>query len=241
MSRPVNLLTLIVLLTVGLAATASAEIPSNYPPCVRQVDEASTLYHSGKIANARVIFERVIEELGKTANSNQPRGEGPVPVVTVCLINAHRRLATLQANGGDHKRGIDHYSKALQYLQPYTQFPDIAAQVYWERGKAYEHQKLYAAATADYSAAIQLDQTHVKSWADRAVSRYYLEQFLDCIDDANRALALDPNLAEMFFVRGSAKLKLKNMSGLIDIQLSARLGNALAQDTLDKGRIEWRK
>ena len=82
------------------------------------------------------------------------------------------------------------------------------ALVHVSRAFVHTRQGDFAAATADYNAALRLKPDHAQAWADRGYVRTMLGQIDDAIRDLDYALELKPDDFAAHFSRGFAYFNL---------------------------------
>ena len=81
-----------------------------------------------------------------------------------------------------------------------------------QSGLAHFAQKDYAAAIADYDAAIPLNPTYVPLFQDRARANIELKDFAHALDDFNAAIRLEPRMASGYADRGVFYLSQKDFA-----------------------------
>jgi tetratricopeptide (TPR) repeat protein len=89
-------------------------------------------------------------------------------------------------------------------------------------------------AISKYTKCIQLSPDFLRAYNNRAVAYYKSGQISNAIDDANAYLKEDPHHAEMYYVRGLARVDLGKAEGLTDLKLAADMGHPLAKNLLDR-------
>jgi tetratricopeptide (TPR) repeat protein len=67
---------------------------------------------------------------------------------------------------------------------------------YYREAKALEKSGRYEAALEAYTKAIEISRDYGHAWYCKAQLHYRLEQYRDCVECAERALALQPNWSE---------------------------------------------
>lgn len=92
---------------------------------------------------------------------------------------------------------IADYSKAIELA------PD-SADVYFNRGDAYDELGEYGKAVADYNKAIELDPTHTSAYYNRGCAYGELGAYDKAIVDYNKVIELNPNNVLAYYNRGLA-------------------------------------
>ena len=92
---------------------------------------------------------------------------------------------------------IADYSKAIELA------PD-SADVYYNRGDAYDEMGEYGKAIADYNKAIELDPNHTLAYYNRGCAYGEIGAYDKAIADYNKAIELNPNDALAYYNRGLA-------------------------------------
>lgn len=80
------------------------------------------------------------------------------------------------------------------------------AQDFVQRGNRYSRNGVYEKAVADYTQAIELDQTFADAYFNRGVSYYELNLYDEAITDFTAAIELDPNDDNFYSRRSLAYL-----------------------------------
>ena len=116
-------------------------------------------------------------------------------------------LTCLDSQPGDNKYGpnpkeesddsITDYSKAIESA------PD-SADVYYNRGAAYDEMGEYGKAIVDYSKAIELDPNHTLAYYNRGCAYGEIGAYDKAIADYNKVIELNPNDALAYYNRGLA-------------------------------------
>jgi len=89
------------------------------------------------------------------------------------------------------------YNKAIELA------PD-SADVYYNRGDAYDEMGEYGKAIADYNKAIELDPNHTLAYYNRGCAYGEIGAYDKAIADYNKAIELNPNDALAYYNRGLA-------------------------------------
>ena len=116
-------------------------------------------------------------------------------------------LTCMDSQAGDNKYGpnpkgesdnsITDYNKAIESA------PD-SADVYYNRGDAYDEIGEYGKAIVDYSKAIELDPNHTLAYYNRGCAYGEIGAYDKAIADFNKAIELNPNDALVYYNRGLA-------------------------------------
>jgi len=96
---------------------------------------------------------------------------------------------------GESDNSITDYSKAIELV------PD-GADVYYNRGDAYDEMGEYGKAIVDYSKAIELDPNHTLAYYNRGCAYGEIGAYDKAIADYNKAIELNPNDALAYYNRG---------------------------------------
>ncbi len=164
-------------------------------------------------------------------------------------IDAQYGRGTAYIAGGRFGDAINDFSSAIVELSSFDGLNQYKAKLYDSRGMLYfrvgtagvtvlSREDLERAAL-DYTRAIEIDPLFIRSHANRAVANVLLGRNREAIDDCDAYLKHDAKFAEMFYVRGTAKLALKEGSGLADIRTAAKMGHGWAQELLRRSGVSW--
>ena len=91
-----------------------------------------------------------------------------------------------------------------------------SAELYFNRGLAYDNLGRHAEAIQDYDKAISLDQTDADAHFHRGLAHADLEQFQAAIQDFGECLRLDPEDPEAYFSRGVIYFRLGQYRAALD-------------------------
>ena len=86
----------------------------------------------------------------------------------------------------------------------------LSADDYYHRGQARADRHDYRGAFDDYSRALELQPKLVDAWIDRAISRFWLDDYAAMRADLDQALILAPASAEAIYWRGVAFARLRD-------------------------------
>ena len=134
---------------------------------------------------------------------------------------------------GEYQSAIDDLTECLRIDTNY-------ALAYNMRGFAYRNLGNYEEAIADYTRAIRIDPDRIdddiadaKYW--RGEAYYNLGNYEKAIADFTEFIRLAPDIADTYYNRGLAKLKLgQKESGCLDLSKARELGFADANDEITK-------
>lgn len=84
---------------------------------------------------------------------------------------------------------------SIPAMRPYLTPPEepTDAEGYNRRGNQYSRNGAYEQAIADYTRALELDDTLADAWFNRGCSYYEMGMYNQSIEDLTRAIAIDPN------------------------------------------------
>jgi tetratricopeptide (TPR) repeat protein len=107
----------------------------------------------------------------------------------------------------DGKKYTDPH-KAIVYLSNAIKLQPNDAEIYYNRGVAYDNLGQYQSAIKDYNQAIQLRPGYAEAFYNRGTIYSEIGQYQRAIEDFNQAIRLQPNDAEAYHGRGFAYDKL---------------------------------
>ncbi|MDD5525227.1 MAG: tetratricopeptide repeat protein [Smithella sp.] len=107
----------------------------------------------------------------------------------------------------DGKKFTDPH-KAILYLSNAIKIQPNDAEMYYNRGVAYENLGQYQPAIKDYNQAISLKPAYSEAFYNRGTLYSEIGQYRQAIEDFNQAISLQPNDAEAYHGRGFAYDKL---------------------------------
>jgi tetratricopeptide (TPR) repeat protein len=155
------------------------------------------LIASGKGDNeaAKKAYTRVVELDKKHAEAYLQRGK---------LIKAEARAVKddKEKKSSLYQEAIRDFGRALQHK------PDLTA-AYVERADIFYRRDNLDAALTDYDAVLDMDKTDAEVLAARAYVHYWQGKSDKAVADAEEALKANPECARAYYVRGVARLALK--------------------------------
>ena len=107
----------------------------------------------------------------------------------------------------DGKKFTDPH-KAILYLSNAIKIQPNDAEMYYNRGVAYENLGQYQPAIKDYNQAISLKPAYSEAFYNRGTLYSEIGQYRQAIEDFNQAISLQPHDAEAYHGRGFAYDKL---------------------------------
>ena len=125
----------------------------------------------------------------------------------------------------DGKKFTDPH-KAILYLSNAIKIQPNDAEIYYNRGVAYENLGQYQPAIKDYNQAISLKPAYSEAFYNRGTLYSEIGQYQQAIEDYNKAISLQPNYASAYNNRGIYFLSHGNKTlGCFDAQRACTLGN----------------
>ncbi|HNY50474.1 MAG TPA: tetratricopeptide repeat protein [Smithella sp.] len=106
--------------------------------------------------------------------------------------------------------------KAIEYLNNASKLQPENAEIYYNRGVAYDNLGQYQPAIKDYSQAIRLKPDYAEAFYNRGTIYNELAQYEQAISDFNQAIDLQPTDAEAYHNRGFAYDKLSQFEQAIE-------------------------
>jgi tetratricopeptide (TPR) repeat protein len=126
--------------------------------------------------------------------------------------------------------------KAILYLSNAIKIQPNDAEIYYNRGVAYDNLGQYQSAIKDYYQAIQVNPDYAEVFYNRGTIYSEIGQYQRAIDDYNQAISLQPNYANAYNNRGINFLSHGNKTlGCFDSQRACALGNCKLLE-MAKGR-----
>lgn len=107
----------------------------------------------------------------------------------------------------DGKKFTDPH-KAILYLTNAVKLQPNDAEIYYNRGVAYENLGQYQPAIKDYNQAISLNPSYSEAFYNRGTIYSEIGQYQQAIEDFNQAVSLQPDDAEAYHGRGFSYDKL---------------------------------
>lgn len=131
-----------------------------------------------------------------------------------CNTRAKEAPTKLWESGNENMRNRN-YSQAIQdYTKLIELRPDFA-DVYRNRGLAYQNQRNFSLSLNDLNKFIELKSDVSFAYETRGWTKYYLKDFMGAIADFNKQIELDPNSPDAYYNRGSVKSELNDEYGVI--------------------------
>lgn len=126
------------------------------------------------------------------------------------------------------------FKKAKKYLDKVLEYEPNAPNVLLERGYCQKEIKENKGAISDFSKAITLDSTNYIPLGLR--SGIYLEekQYKNAIADAEAAMKIYPEYPYAYYIRGMARMALKEPDYCNDLKTAESLGNQEATEVIKK-------
>lgn len=127
------------------------------------------------------------------------------------------------------------YFGALSFLNKAIAMDSANESAYLKRGDIRIQVKDYTGAEDDYSKAYSLDSSDIVLLASRASERAAQENWRGALEDYNRVIAVYPNIADFYNIRGLVKMEmLDSLGGLADIDKSLSLDSNLLEGYLSR-------
>ncbi len=116
--------------------------------------------------------------------------------------------------------------KAVEYLNEFIRLKPDAANIYYNRGIAYQNLGQHQPAIQDFDQAIRLSPNFAEAYNNRGNAYQTLGQYQRAIQDFDQAIRLRPNFSEAYNSRGAAYLMSRNNSqGCEDLKKACSIGN----------------
>jgi tetratricopeptide (TPR) repeat protein len=126
------------------------------------------------------------------------------------------------------------YKKAKKYLDKVLEFEPNAPNVLIERGYCQKEEKDFKAAIKDFTQAITLDSANYIPLGLRAGAHLEEKDYKNAIADAEAAVKIFPEYPYAYYVRGMARMALKEPDYCNDLKTAEGLGSAEATETIKK-------
>ena len=152
---------------------------------VKWLDEGLALHRLGKLPEAKVIYERILQE-----QSNH--------------FDALQLLATAYRQQNNAQTALMHFDKALQVNQ-------TNAAVFYNRGNALKDLKRFEEALKSFDEAIRLQPDHVYAYNNRGLILQDLKRLDEALKSYDEALRLKSDYAEAYCNRGNVLKDLKRL------------------------------
>jgi tetratricopeptide (TPR) repeat protein len=180
------------------------------------LQDALALHQSGHLAQARDIYERILQE--QPAHSDAMNLLGAIALQTgepARALELYRRVikidptnAAAWCNGGfasaqlgQLDAALDHYDQAIALRAHYPE-------AYLYRGNTLAAMKRWDAALANYEQAIALQADYSEAYSNRGVALKTLDRFDAALASFDQAIALRSDYAEAYANRGNALYEL---------------------------------
>jgi predicted O-linked N-acetylglucosamine transferase (SPINDLY family) len=152
---------------------------------VKWLDEGLALHRLGKLPEAKVIYERILQE-----QSNH--------------FDALQLLATAYRQQKNSHFALMYFDKALQVNQ-------TNAAVFYNRGNALKDLKRFEEALKSFDEAIRLQPDHVYAYNNRGLILQDLKRLDEALKSYDEALRLKSDYAEAYCNRGNVLKDLKRL------------------------------
>ena len=126
--------------------------------------------------------------------------------------------------------------KVIEYLNHAIKLQPDDAEMYYNRGVAYDNLGQYQPAIMDYSQAIRLKPDYADAYYNRGTLYNEIGRYQQAIDDFNQAIRLKPNDAEAYHNRGFAYDRLdKPLQAIEEYNQAIRLKSDYAAAYMNRG------
>ncbi len=144
------------------------------------------------------------------------------------LPYAYLERAYYRAEVGDFKGAIEDYSAALT-------IDSLDAEVWVNRGLAFEKTNNLRAAYRDYTKAITVDEDLPNAWLSRANVLTKQKKYSEALEDYGIAIFYDPKYALAFFNRALVNYRMGNKEeSCKDLEKARELGQSINEKMKDK-------
>lgn len=176
-----------------------------------EINKAVALYHSGNLEDAKIIYEKILQEdpnngdalhlLGVVEISLKNYEQALVLISKAILIHPnqasfHSNLGTVLKELGRNLEALESYDQAIR-LNPKF------AQAYMNRGVVLRNLGRYAEALTSYTNSINLDPNDFKVFNNFGNALRDLGKFDEALAMYDYAIQLNPNSPETFMDRGN--------------------------------------
>ncbi len=127
---------------------------------------------------------------------------------------------------------LTNYSLALDDFSHAIMLNPAYIDAYFGRGNVYHFTGEYQKALEDYSIVLIMNRNYFGAWQNRAIVKINMKDYEGAINDLNQAIALDPGLGASFYLRGMAKIVLRQ-EGCKDLHKALMLNYKPAQKALN--------
>jgi len=193
------------------------EIKLNQNNIHELIEEALALYHAGNFEDARLIYEKILQEnpnnydvlhlLGVVYSSLKNYQQALILITKAISINCNH--ASFHSNLGNVFRNLGRNSEAIRsYDQAITLDPKYAP-AYSNRGVVLQAEGRYPEALKSFTNSISLDPKNPDTFNNFGNALRDLGKFHEAVAMYDYGINLNPNLPELFTGRGSALADLK--------------------------------
>jgi tetratricopeptide (TPR) repeat protein len=134
---------------------------------------------------------------------------------------------------GLFEQSIEQYTEALRRSKRY--------EFYVERGRVYNENGQYRLAMDDFNSAISLNATLSPAFSGRALSNYFMEDYITAIADFSEAIRLNPQDSISYLNRGLVRYQLESYEQAVqDFTACIGLDPGLADAWYDRGLSYYR-
>lgn len=184
---------------------------------------AIDLHHKGNIAEAKFIYEKIIQLVPQHADALHLLGvvayQRRQYQISVDLIGKAIVLAPTLAdafyNRGNALTELDRLEDAIRDYEKAIALKPNYASAFYNRGNALAKLKRYNDAIEDYNKAVALRPNHALTLNNRGIALAELRRLDDAVNDYDKAIALEPNYAGAFNNRGSTLTELKRLENAV--------------------------
>jgi tetratricopeptide (TPR) repeat protein len=238
MKARIALFVLLTLLVCGIARAQTYSTGCSTPDPDTRIPACSALIQAGAGANSNlsVAFNnRGIGYADKGAYEQAILDFNAAIYLNPSLALAYSNRGATYAGYGMFEKAVNDYNKAIELnsdlRQPYHNRCFALAQL----GHAEQ-------AIADCDKAILMQAADPETLSLRGYVYFRMGRYADAIRNCDQALNLNSTMAKAFYIRGIAKLKLKDLDGQIDIQraksLYANISSFMAQAGVGFGTFQ---
>ncbi|MBU3560452.1 tetratricopeptide repeat protein [Polynucleobacter hallstattensis] len=176
-----------------------------------QIEEAVALFHAGNFEDARVIYERILQEdpndcgalnlLGLVDYSLKNYQQALILFSKAISICPHQ--ASFHSHLGNTFKELGRYSEALESYDQAIRINPKFAQAYMNRGNVLRDQGRYPEALASYSNSIQLDPNDPATFLNYGNALRNLGRYDEALSLYDYSISLNPDLPMVFNNRGN--------------------------------------
>ena len=112
--------------------------------------------------------------------------------------------------------GISEYDSSIAYYSRSIEIDSSSAQLFLNRGYAYQDSENHLSAINDFSKALELNPESEQGYLYRGISKLKLDEYDNAIKDFESVLALNDTNAEAYDYRARTHFKLENYEEAID-------------------------